>query len=153
MRMAALTRSLAGGGAAAFVLNLVWENVAAPLYNGYTGPAAHFARCLVATGGDLVLTLLIYLLVAAVRRDVLWIRDAQAGDFILVAALGLATDALTEWWGLAAGRWSYAPTMPIVPLLHVGLTPFVQLAMTTTMTVALLQRFMVARPRLAQNAM
>ena len=55
-----------------------------------------------------------------------WLR-ARLWLFIIPAvffAVGL------EWWALETGRWEYTAAMPLIPFLHVGLTPAIQLALT-----------------------
>lgn len=37
-----------------FLFHLLWENLQAPLYKGYTSFAQHFGICLKATFGDMV---------------------------------------------------------------------------------------------------
>ncbi len=42
---------------------------------------------------------------------------------------GLAAAVFIELRALEAGRWAYTSAMPVIPLLNIGLTPFVQLGL------------------------
>lgn len=103
-----------------FALNFIWEHLHAVLYASYKGGAITNAILLHAT---LVDALIITLLAVAY----LYIPFLHRRLYLIVGAL-LAFAIATEWWALATGRWVYGPHMPIIPLLHVGLTPTIQLA-------------------------
>jgi len=102
-----------------FTLNFVWEHLHAPLYLSYKGGAVTHPILLHSTLVDaLIVTGLAaaYLFVPFFKKR-LW----------LVLALSLFIALGIEWWALGTGRWAYAESMPIIPLLHVGLTPTMQL--------------------------
>jgi hypothetical protein len=80
-----------------------------------------------ATLGDGLLMWIQYGVVAAARRDPLWIARPRWSDLLPLAAAGLLFGAGIEWSALAAGRWRYTAAMPMVPLLNVGLFPVLQL--------------------------
>ena len=59
-----------------FILHLLWENLQAPLYVGYTSFSQHFWICLKATAtGDLLFMLIIYAVLALVHRDLFWVAN------------------------------------------------------------------------------
>jgi hypothetical protein len=105
-----------------FALNAIWENVQSVLYLTYQGGAITEHILLRAA---LVDTMFLFILLAIGQRRIAksfrvwWIIIAGA-----IVAIGI------ERWALATGRWVYAATMPIVPLLSTGLTPTLQLAVT-----------------------
>ncbi len=109
-----------------FFLNIVWEYAHAPLYVSYKGgPITHFILFHASLGDALLLTLLaLPFCFNSFFRTRLW----------LIVPLGLFVAVLVEYYGLQTGRLVYAESMPIVPLLKVGLTPFVQLALTGTVS-------------------
>ncbi|MBI2063794.1 MAG: hypothetical protein HYT65_02280, partial [Candidatus Yanofskybacteria bacterium] len=43
---------------------------------------------------------------------------------------GLAVAVIIEAAALPAGRWAYNSLMPIIPIIKIGITPAVQLAIT-----------------------
>jgi len=100
----------------AFVLNLLWENLHARLYTHYKGKPI--------TRG---------LLVRAALFDALVITLALViFENILIAALVLLVFAiLLERWALATNRWAYRTSMPIIPLFNTGLSPTIQLVVTS----------------------
>jgi hypothetical protein len=58
-----------------FLLNLVWENVQAPLYKGYTNFWDHFMICFRASLIDAIVILLLYGLTALGFNIFFWIAD------------------------------------------------------------------------------
>jgi hypothetical protein len=53
--------------------------------------------------------------------------------------LGMAYTALSEWLnGVLLGTWTYAPAMPLLPLVEIGLSPLLQwvLVPVTALTLA-----------------
>ena len=106
----------------AFLLNLVWENAHAVLYLHYKGGPITEIILLHATTVDAVM-------ITMLAAPFLFVeRIKKYSWFIIPLALILAVSI--EEWALLNGRWAYASTMPIVPLLGVGLTPTIQLALT-----------------------
>lgn len=57
---------------------------------------------------------------------------------LIISGLSIAT--LVELVALNLGMWQYKANMPIVPLLGVGLSPFVQLAITAFLTSLIVSR-------------
>jgi len=47
---------------------------------------------------------------------------------------GLLVALTLEAWALHTGRWAYTNAMPLIPLIGLGLTPTVQLALTGYLT-------------------
>lgn len=106
----------------AFISNYLWENMHAHLYAHHLGETVDQPVLLIATLGDVVILSVFALLwyyVPIFTRN-LW----------LVIPLGLFVGYAIERYALAASRWAYAEGMPIVPYLGVGLSPFLQLAVT-----------------------
>ncbi len=105
----------------AFVLNLVWENVHANFYVHYRGSAITEIILLKAAFFDAVVSLIatfFFLFVPPLRRQ-RWL-----------VALALVVFAVSlELFALSTGRWAYNVSMPIIPVLGVGLSPTAQLAL------------------------
>ena len=114
--------------AVSFAVNRVWEVVQMALYVPAPGRSRkqEFLICTLASAGDAVLTLLVFAAGALVMRSRQWVRDGAWKAYALAALAGAALAAVIEWAALGAGYWSYASGMPRVPLLGVGLLPFVQ---------------------------
>ncbi len=132
--------------AVAFLLNFIWENAQAPLYQGYISFWQHFWICLPASLWDAGYVTLLYLAIALVHRDWFWfpkINNNKRSDryvycygafTIAIIAVSLTIATIIEWNALAKGKWAYSAAMPLVPIIHVGLTPFLQLAILSLVT-------------------
>lgn len=106
---------------AAFLLNLIWENLHSFLYSNYKGIEITQLILLKATLGDAVMIVLItlpFLFLASFRKH-LW----------GIVLIGFIVAVSIEWYALATDRWAYNVYMPIIPILAVGLTPTIQLAL------------------------
>lgn len=118
----------------AFLLNVVWENAQAPLYQGYTNFWQHLSTCSIGALGDVVIILLIYVLIAAIRKNLAWAQSISREDIALSVLFGIAAAVGIEWHALATGSWDYRNVMPIIPLVNVGLLPVVQMALLPAIT-------------------
>ncbi|MBI4281305.1 hypothetical protein HY625_00620 [Candidatus Uhrbacteria bacterium] len=119
--------------AVAFLLNLIWENAHALLYANYTF-AYYFPRCLRATLWDAGYITLVYAAIALLKKDWDWFAKDRRFTIPLVIALGLLTASVVELDALLKNKWAYSAAMPLVPVIHVGLTPFLQLAILSLVT-------------------
>jgi hypothetical protein len=108
--------------AVSFVLNFLWENLHARFYTQHLGRRINQKILFIASLGDVIILSFFALL---------WnfIPLFQINSW-LVIPLGLIIAAAIEKYALARNRWSYHETMPIVPYLNIGWTPFIQLACT-----------------------
>lgn len=104
-----------------FVLNLIWENLHARLYVHYKhGPITEWILIHATLADALFITALgVCFLFIPYLHERLWV-SLIAGT---VLAIGI------EWWALSTDRWAYGPFMPIIPLIHTGLTPTIQLGL------------------------
>lgn len=110
----------------ALVLNLIWEHFHSALYVSYKGGAVTNVILFRASLFDAaVITLFSFPFL-----QFEWLKQRH---LLLYVALVVFAVAL-EKWALATGRWVYADTMPLIPLLHVGLTPMIQLGILGYLT-------------------
>ena len=102
-----------------FLLNLVWEYGHAPLYAAYQDLPITNLALLKATAGDaLFLTAL----------SIPFFRIPQLSKHPwLILPVGIIAAVSLEMFALTTGRWEYNSLMPLVPYLHVGFTPTIQL--------------------------
>lgn len=115
-----------------FALHLLWENLQAPLYEGFVSFQQHFWICFKATGGDLLFMLIIYAALAVIHRDAFWFVNRAAYDhaatWMIAVLLGVLLAVSFELWAVyVAHRWQYAEAMPLLPILRIGLTPVLQM--------------------------
>lgn len=146
-RPVSLYRFLMTVGAAAFLLNWIWEMVQMPAYTEMAGlPWSSTARrCTVATFGDVAITFAIYAMGALAAGTLSWGVRPQWNVYAAAAVFGASWAIGIEWWAIATSRWSYNSRMPIVPIAGVGLWPLLQL--TTLVPLAFWIAAKVAAPR------
>ena len=113
----------------AFLLNLVWELAQVPLFADMPS-AKHWHAILVcgrATLGDVAIALTSFWAVAASTHTRAWVLRPTAGQLTGFVTAGVLLTIVMEWLATKVlGRWTYAETMPVIPLLGVGLSPVLQ---------------------------
>ena len=70
-------------------LNFVWENLQAPLYQGYSNFWQHLPICSIASLGDVLIILLLYFILAIFNKDIYWITKMSKIDILTVIFLGM----------------------------------------------------------------
>jgi hypothetical protein len=97
-----------------------------PLFAGMAA-AGHWTAiqvCGRATLGDVAISLVAFWAVAGAARSRIWILAPtlrRRGGFV---AVGVLITIIMEWLATRVlGRWAYAPAMPVLPILEVGLAP------------------------------
>lgn len=129
-----------------FLLHLLWENLQAPLYAGYESFGQHFPICLKATmTGDMLFMLVIYIVLAVVHGDLFWVANpavyAHPTTWIIAGLIGILLATIFELWAVHVDhRWVYAG-MPLIPFLHIGLTPILQMAIIPPLALLLTKNF------------
>lgn len=141
-REAQLIRFLAAFGATAFVLHWPWEMLHMPGYLEMAGRSWSETAwtCTIATLGDVALTLGIYGIATLVFRQLGW-RANGVQFYACLAILGAVSATLLELWALWSGRWAYTTSMPLLPVLDVGLSPFLQLTVLVPLSVWVARRW------------
>lgn len=129
-----------------FLLHLLWENAQAPLFDGYESFVQHFPICLQATAtGDMLFMLVIYLTLALVHQDMWWPSNPKTyrlpATWILPPVIGILLAVSFELWAIhVAHRWTYAATMPILPILLIGITPLLQMVIVPLLSLSIASR-------------
>jgi hypothetical protein len=113
----------------AFILNFSWEIIQGPLYTGFTYSISHIVFCGLASVADAVMVLLIYFVLALFYKDPLWIKNINFQRTLILIVIGGIGAILAEMRYLSNGNWTYAPSMPILPFVHAGLSPVLQFMM------------------------
>lgn len=117
---------LAGFG---FLAHFVWEMIQVPWFAGMA-EASHGSvvwLCIRATGGDVLILLSSFWLASIIVGNRRWLMEGDLKPAVILVATGLVVTIVLEW--LATGpleRWVYADSMPIIPLVNVGLAPLLQ---------------------------
>ncbi|MGE5541345.1 MAG: hypothetical protein ACM3TU_03660 [Bacillota bacterium] len=105
----------------AFGTNYIWEHLHSVLYAHYKGgPITEFILAR-ATLADAVLITLISM--------PFLLRERLAKRSWLIIIIGIVVSIGIEEHALTTGRWAYTAVMPVIPLLHTGLTPTIQIGL------------------------
>lgn len=111
----------------AFLLNFTWEVVQGPLYESFSEDIRHIAFCALAAVADAIMVLLLYLGFALVyNKNPFWIQNSTTLRIAIVVLAGGIGAILTEMRHLYEGNWAYAESMPIIPIVNVGISPVLQ---------------------------
>jgi hypothetical protein len=132
-------RLLILGLVATFALHFTWEMLQAPAFMGFAGSTWEGTlRCLVASGGDVLLASGAYLVTALTVRRLAWpVRPGWILPSAMWIALGVLATFAFERWALARGRWVYEPEMPLV--FGIGLLPLLQWIVVPLVTLAVVR--------------
>lgn len=132
-----------------FVLHLAWEILQMPLYALPPAPFwENVQMCLFATAtGDMAFMLTLYLAIAAVHQDMWWVgsesRYWHIGTWIVPLLVGSLLAVSFELLAVyAVHRWQYG-SMPLVPVLRVGVTPLLQMIFVPALTLGICWRISV----------
>ena len=100
-----------------------------PLYVGLERySAAVLWHCFVASMGDGVMVLLIYLAGWIMLRRLDWFEHPGVTGYVVMLTTGFLVALAVEWLGLRLlGRWQYADSMPLLPGLGLGVVPIAQM--------------------------
>ncbi|GAC1425583.1 MAG: hypothetical protein NVS1B13_18340 [Flavisolibacter sp.] len=110
----------------AFLLNIVWELGQLPLFKGADYNIKHIFLCTLASLADAIMVLLIYLGLALAFKAPFWFHRRKWLLIVIAMIIGGTGGILAEIRNLNAGNWSYSDSMPIIPIVNVGLTPVLQ---------------------------
>lgn len=126
----------------AFGLNWLWEMTQILAYAGIEEHSwiKVLINCSLASVGDGLLTVGAYLIAAFTMGRLQW--DTSATGLIIypvMAFFGALSAVAIERIALKFGFWSYQELMPVIPVLQVGLLPFLQLTLLMPATLWLAQ--------------
>ena len=120
--------------------HFLWEAAQVPLYTLWrTGTRREIAFALIhCTGGDILITTVTLAAATALARVSAGAPSAGAWFFTAIA-LGAAYTVFSEWLNVEIRRsWSYAASMPVLPLLGTGLTPLLQWVIVPALSLAII---------------
>jgi len=125
--------------AVSFILNLFWEVLQVPLYEGFHYTLGGFGILIWASSGDAVYIALVAMFSFGTRLNRLFkvdkwlvLRSIFFASFLFISSYRV------ELRGLSNGWWSYAEAMPIV--FGVGLSPMLELFVTGVTSLLLLKK-------------
>lgn len=123
-----------------FILHFCWEYMHYGLYSGYEEWSGSIPVYWLAAIGDVLYTLGAFALVSAIKKSYEWIAGATIADFFMLVTLGVLIALFIEYKGIALDHWEYVSGMPIIPVLGVGLSPVLQMALLLPISIFLTQR-------------
>ncbi|PZX51525.1 hypothetical protein LV84_03682 [Algoriphagus ratkowskyi] len=112
----------------AFILNFAWEVAQGPLYEGFQYDLGHVSFCALASVADMFMVLILLFSFGLIYENVLWIVPVRFNRSLVLILVGGVGAILAEIWHTWRGDWSYADTMPLIPIVEVGLSPVLQFA-------------------------
>ena len=131
--------------AIAFILNWVWEAAQAAAYVETQGPLAFRVwHCVPMAVIDALWVVGLYL-VTLTTLELGARRDSRVARYIGMAGLGALTATILETYAVSTRRWTYAPIMPILPVLQVGLWPLLQMLLLPVLAVWAAERYVRER--------
>ena len=133
----------------AFLGHFVWEMLQTPFFTDMPNMAHWPATlmCLKATIGDVAIAVAAFAAVALGNSDRGWFLERRARTLLPFLVLGFAATIALELHAVHwAGRWSYAPLMPVLPLLGTGVVPLVQWLVVPLLSLFLMQRHHLGIP-------
>lgn len=109
-----------------FLLNFAWELIQIPLYIPSLYSFEHIAFCALASLADVIMVLLLYFGFALIFRNPLWMQHLRWKRIVMVILTGGTGAVLAEIRHLSLGTWAYSDSMPIIPVINVGISPVLQ---------------------------
>lgn len=109
-------------------INYIWEMVQMPLYEQMpVTELSSWLFCFWASLGDGVITIVIWILGYFIYRSQNWFLSLSPWKVIILLVSGGAIAIAIELHALATSLWKYSSYMPVLPLVGIGIAPFVQL--------------------------
>lgn len=124
---------------AAIFFNFFWEISHANLYQWLPPMEKTIGHLFWFSIKDALFYLFFILLVALVTRSLFWFKKPKVWSIILLATIGLLVATFVEYNALNSGKWAYASSMPVIPILDVGLTPILQMSIGPVVVVILIR--------------
>jgi len=110
-----------------FLLNLIWEVLQAPLYEGFDLSSLHLLYCLYASVVDAFVIAIMFSGFAIYYRRLNWVNKLTIGNAVVLIISGLFVAIIFESWALIRKQWNYSSNMPILPFTKIGLSPVLQM--------------------------
>lgn len=130
-----------------FPIHFLWEVTQMPAYGTLTslGDMTDVATFIkihwIVSLKDAALTVILYLAVAVAVRNGYWGRHLSRRRLAALTALGVLGAAALEYYHVfVAGNWTYGPAMPLLPIIHLGLWPVLQMVIVPLTAMVLVRR-------------
>ena len=126
-----------------FLLNFFWEVVQTYFYtmkhSTFKTMLYGWLHC---TFGDVILTLGSFWFVSMISRDRRWFLKMSRLSFTGFILVGLVYTVFSEWTNVHILKsWGYGELMPIIPVMKVGLAPFLQWIVIPSVVILLVRHY------------
>lgn len=112
----------------AFFLNAIWEMAQMPAYAaGTESVSKRVVFCLVSAVADAIYVLLLYWTVRLITGRAEWFSSLNPKYIVTIVTVGFLAAVIIELLNLKLGVWRYSRSMPIIPIVGIGLWPALQL--------------------------
>jgi hypothetical protein len=106
----------------------MWEMLQMPFFKGmYFSDFKVWLTCARASLGDVVIILFIFALGRLIFRGWSWIDHLNVFKIIYLVIMGSSIAILIEIISIKYDRWVYSEIMPLIPKIHVGIIPVIQM--------------------------
>ena len=132
----------------AVAVNFIWELAQAPLYEWPGDSRNVWWHCFVASLGDGLLMLLIFVAAwLALGRPDWFLKPGPAG-YLVMLLTGLALAVGVELIAVhTLKRWTYSELMPRIPGLEIGIVPVIQMLILPPLIFRIASRYHGARAK------
>jgi hypothetical protein len=113
----------------ALLANLAWEFAHLPLYTIWktASPVELASAAAHCTLGDMIIAAMALVLGVLLVGDSRWPQARYLEVAAVTTGAGVVYTIFSEWLNLVVqANWAYAPEMPVIPLLGIGLSPLLQ---------------------------
>lgn len=127
----------------AFLLSFFWEVQQMPFYQlpPELSCFAMIRNCTLATVGDVGIMLTSFWVVAATSKSRQWVRQPSLRQIGVFTFVGVLITVLFEYLATERfGVWTYADSMPTVPILGTGLVPLLMWLLIPPLTIWFVKR-------------
>ena len=123
-----LLKRLVWIGLISIVVNFLWEMLQMPFFKFEAWNSLwSWTICFDASLGDTALILGIFIIGILIFRDVSWLAKISVAKVFYLFVLGSLIAIYFEVTALNSNIWEYSDLMPIIPVLDIGLIPYLQM--------------------------
>ncbi len=127
----------------AFGLNLVWEILHSPLYAGMPPLREHLPFLVVASLGDVTISMIPVVTFGFWSRRIWWFKELSRKQVLVFLLFSIVLSGVNEALNvLVLDRWHYTARMPTLPLIPIGISPLLQLATTPLLSLLATNRIL-----------
>lgn len=112
-----------------FVLHFTWEYLQCAPFFKHGEPNPNLFSMLVATLGDVLMLMIVYLVDAILLRSFSWaVQTWSMKTIIIIVVPSVLLASIVEILGLQTARWRYTSQNPLIPVINISLLPVLQMA-------------------------